>query len=156
MRYTKTIEADSTYKRDAGKVFKITEPSAFESEMLSMQLVVMLSKAASNYSFAAPFANMGVAGLFNMLRAVLNRQETDESLESIVELLISMLGNLEIYQMQSVSEKLLKHVQIIRDKNRPDIAFELLESDIEEFTTLLTLKKEVLKVIFGFFTPTAR
>jgi hypothetical protein len=64
-------------------------------------------------------------------------------------------GNVAPGTLIPLLDELLECVQIIRDKNKPDIADNLLPNDIEEVATRMWLRGEVLSLHLGFSVSAA-
>lgn len=124
---TVTIERDG---RDKGKVFQITELSAYESEEWAARALFALMNAG--VEIPADIASAGLAG--------------------IVSLGIGALTKLSFEQAKPLMDKMMTCVAY---QPSPKITRPLIEDDIEEVATLIQLREAVLKLHTDFFTRAA-
>lgn len=125
----KTVTITINEGRDRGKTFFITEPPCEEIENMVLRAVFGLGRAG--VELPPEILQLGAA-------------PTAYAIGSAFTKIPSRLG------LQLAAE-LMTCVQRVEGKlNRS-----LVENDIEDITTRLKLKGEVLKLIFGFFVPAA-
>jgi len=119
--------------RDYNKAFLITEMPCAQAESWAMR--VLLALMANNVELPDNFAELGMAGLAELgLRAVSGlKWETAEPLLA----------------------EMFTCVQIIPDPARPQVARDLLETDIEEVLTRFKLRAEVFKLHTDFLEAVA-
>jgi hypothetical protein len=115
--------------RDRGRKFKITEWPCIRSEHWILRAVFGLGKAG--VEIPPEILQLGAA-------------PTIYAIASQAARLPSRLGI-------RLADELMECVQIVEEK----LTRSLVDSDIEDVTTRLRLKSEVLKLIFGFFVPAA-
>lgn len=127
MRKTITIEIKDG--RDAGKRFKITEWPCMRIEHWILRAVFGLGKAGVEIS-----PDILQAGSAPIAYAIASQAVK----------LPSRLG-------LKLADELMECVQRVEEK----LDRSLVENDIEDVSTLLTLKGEVLKLTFGFFVSAA-
>lgn len=111
--------------RDAGKIFRITEWPAIRIERWIMRAVFGLGKAG--VEIPPEILQLGAA-------------PTAFAIASQASRLPSRLGI-------RLADELMECVQRVEEK----LDRSLVENDIEDVTTRLRLKSEVLKLTFGFF-----
>jgi len=111
--------------RDFGKVFVITEMSAWDAEQWATEAIFAMMNAG--VEIPEGIAEAGLAGL--------------------AALGISALTKVAYSQAKPLLDRMMSCVQIQLAIIRP-----LIEDDIEEVSTLLELRKEVLNLHLSFFT----
>ena len=117
-----------TEGRDNGKVFLLTEMSATQAESWAMR--VFLALASSGADIPPEYLNSGMAGVAMLgLRAMAGLKWDDAN-----PLLVEMFGC----------------VSIIPNPAAPNIARRLVEDDIEEVLTRISLREKVLSLHVGF------
>jgi hypothetical protein len=127
MRKELTITID-TPGRDVNKTFYIKEMSALKAERWATRALLALLK--SNVDIPEDIAQAGMAGVAAVgLRA---------------------FGGIDFSNAEPLLAEMLACVQIIPDASRPMVKRALVEDDIEEVTTLLRLREEVLSLHTGF------
>ena len=114
--------------RDIGKVFVITEMSAFKGESWAMRAILAMIKGGVNLPDG--YESLGMAG--------------------IAEVGMKALANVEAATLEPLLDEMLECVQFMPDPSKPHIVRKLHESDIEEILTLITLRAEVFKMHTGF------
>lgn len=114
--------------RDFGKLFVLTEMSASQGEDWALRALLALVQA--NVEVPDNFAELGMAGL--------------------AEVGIKKLGALPVAIARPLLEELMGCIQIIPDPRKPMVIRPLIEDDIEEVTTRIKLKWEVLKLHVDF------
>ena len=127
MRKTKRvmITADG---RDKGKMFLITEMSASQAERWAFRVFQALAR--TGIDVPEHVSNSGIAGM------------------AIVGL--KALGNMPLHEASDLMEEMFACIKIVRDTDHPDMAFGLMEEDIEEVATRVELRTEVFELHTGF------
>lgn len=121
---TLTIGAEG---RDKGKVFILTELSAYDAEEWAGRALFSLMNAG--VEIPDNIAEAGLAGVAAMgMKAI---------------------AKLPFESAKPLLEKMMDCVQI---QPSPNVARELMSGDIEEVATLFTLRKKVLGLHLDFFT----
>lgn len=118
-----TIGADG---RDKGKVFILTELSAYEAEELGGRALFALMNAG--VEIPDDIAQAGLAGVAAMG--------------------LNAIAKLSFDSAKPLLDKMMDCVQI---QPSPDVTRGLVPSDIEEVATLLTLRKKILGMHLDFF-----
>jgi hypothetical protein len=113
--------------RDFGKVFVITEMSAFQAEEWAGRALFAMLNAG--VEIPENIANAGLAGVASMGIASLTKVPYDAA--------------------KPLLDEMLECIQV---KPSPNVTRALIDDDIEEVQTLLTLRKEVLNLHLSFFT----
>ena len=127
MRKELTITID-TPGRDVNKTFYIKEMSALKAERWATRALLALLK--SNVDIPEDIAQAGMAGVAAVgLRA---------------------FGGIDFTDAEPLLAEMLACAQIIPDASRPMVKRALIEDDIEELSTLLRLREEVLSLHLGF------
>lgn len=122
--YTETREG-----RDAGKSYFIEEMSATQAERWGTRALSVAAK--SGIDLPAELMKSGMAGFVVLgVRAFLSAPW---------------------HETQPLLDEMFSCIQCIPDPKRPDIKRALVESDIEEVVTRLSLRQEVLDLHLGFF-----
>jgi hypothetical protein len=122
--YTETREG-----RDLGKSFFIEEMSASQAERWATRALSVASK--SGIDLPQEMLKSGMAGFVVLgMRAFLSAPW---------------------HETQPLLDEMFACIEFIPDPKRPDIKRPLVESDIEEVTTRLALRQEVLDLHLGFF-----
>ncbi len=116
----------STEGRDHDKVFVITELSAWDAEEWAAQALFAMMNAG--IEIPEEIASAGLAG--------------------VVSLGLKALTKISFSQAKPLLDKMMTCIQI---QPSPKVTRDLIESDIEEVSTLLTLRKEVLRLHTDFF-----
>ena len=126
-RKIKTVIIDGE-DRDKGKAFQITEMPASQAEEWAMR--AMLAVAKGGIDLPADVLDNGMAGLAVMM--------------------VQGLPRLEWRDAGPLLEEMFRCIVIIPDPSRPMVTRHLIEDDIEEVRTRLTLRREVLELHLGF------
>jgi hypothetical protein len=114
--------------RDVNKSFFIREMSATKAERWATRALLALLK--SGIEIPEDIAQAGLAGVAAMgLRA---------------------FGGIDFSDAEPLLAEMMTCVQIIPDASRPMVKRALVEDDIEEVTTLLRLREEVLSLHLNF------
>lgn len=127
------IEAEG---RDKGKVFVITEMSAWKGFDWASRVFFALMNA--DVEIPANLIQAGVSGVAAISGA------------DFVKFMMDMLAKVPYYTAKPILEELVSCVQI-QPGDDPRIVRELVENDIEEILTILSLQKEAFKLHFDFF-----
>lgn len=124
---TLTIGAEG---RDKGKVFILTELSAYEAEEWAGRALFSLMNAG--VEIPDNIAEAGLAGVAAMgMKAI---------------------AKLPFESAKTLLDKMMDCVQI---QPSPNVTRELMSGDVEEVATLFTLRKKVLGLHLDFFTAAA-
>jgi len=120
----------STPGRDVGKVFVLTELSAYEAE------------------------DWAARALFAMLGAGIDIPDhiASAGLSGVAALGIQSLTKIPYLAAKPLLDDMLKCIQI---QPSPKVVRELIDSDIEEVSTLLQLRQEIFSLHLSFFTDGA-
>jgi hypothetical protein len=124
---TVVIDGD---KRDAGKVFELTEMPAVQGEKWGTRALLALSRGG--VEIPDNLAALGLAGL-----AVMG---------------VEALGRLQWEAAEPLLDEMFDCVKIVPDVAHPAVTRRIVESDIEEIATLIKLRKEILALHIDFFT----
>jgi len=114
--------------RDKGKLFRITEMSAGESEEWAMRALLALSNSGA--PVPEDFLDMGMPGI-----AIVGMRA---------------LTTLKWAEAKPLLDKMLECVRIIPDPKRPQVIRAIIEEDIEEVETRLKLREEVFRLHTDF------
>jgi len=117
--------------RGERKKFLITEMSATEAENWALEL--FFAMANTGVEIPDDLAEMGFAGL--------------------AQIGLSALGKIPFEKAKPLMDRMMECVQFIPDPDNEMVVRFLLESDIEEVTTRLKLRKEVWNLHTGFLRP---
>jgi len=134
MRKTKyvTINADN---RDKGKTFLITEMPAAMAEEWAARAFLGLAKSGveiPEYIRGAGMAGLAVVSL-KALGGVKFSDPTDPEAS-----------------LKSLMDDMFACIKVVRDKSHPEMAFPLIEDDVEEVQTRLFLRDQVFELHTGF------
>lgn len=115
--------------RDAGKTFFIEEMSASQAERWGTRAISIAAK--SGIDLPAELLNSGLAGFAVLgLRAFLSAP---------------------FHDTEPLLNEMFECIQYVPDPSRPELKRRLTESDIEEVSTRIALRQEVLDLHLGFF-----
>jgi hypothetical protein len=123
MRKTLTYNCTQN-NRDQGKVFLITEMSADATEQWAMQAFFALMNAGVD--IPDDIAAMGFAG--------------------IVQLGLGALGRVPYGAVKPLFDSMMECVQIIPNPAQPNVVRALIDTDIEEVTTRIALRKAIFEL----------
>lgn len=126
-RRTKTIKIEKP-GRDQGKMFLLTEKSAAEAEDWALSVISALGRSGATIPEDA--FNQGAA----YLAAV--------GIEALMKIKMDLA--------RPLLDAMFDCIQIIPDPKRKDVARNLVEDDIEDVTTRMLLRKEILELHLGF------
>lgn len=131
---TFTIEAEG---RDKDKVFVITEMSAWKGFDWASRVFFAIMNAG--VTIPESLAQSGIAGIAHITGA------------DFGQLVFSTLAKVPHYTAKPILDELMECVRIQPNADEPRIVREMVENDIEEILTILTLQKEAFKLHFDFF-----
>lgn len=116
--------------RDKGKVFKLTERSAYDAEKWALRLIEAGAKAGVSV--------MGVAG---------------GGVAALQAMGLEIFASISSVEREPLLDELFSSITIIRDPRHPEMSFPLMEEDIEEIKTLGFLQYEVIMLHGNFSMP---
>jgi hypothetical protein len=119
--------------RDKGKAFQLTEMPASKAEKWAIRTVLALGKAGID----------------------IPEDMASQGMSAIAALGIRALTNLKFEDAEPLLAEMFECVQCIPDASRPDVRRALIEDDIEEVATRLSLRKDILSLHIDFFTAVA-
>ena len=122
-----------TKGRDEGKAFLIKEMSADKAEWWAIR--AGMAMARNGIEVPDDFAQMGMVAL--------------------AQLGLSLVAKIPLDEAKPLLDELMACVSIIPDPGNPSITRADINSDIEEFTTRLKLRAEVLKLHVDFIIAVA-
>ena len=127
MRKTKTfvVPKDLTYERDVGKVFQLTEMPASQAERWAFRAFQALARAGVDLPDNVTGAGIAVVGL-------------------------KALGTMPFEEAAALMDEMFSCVKIVRDTSHPEMAFSLMEDDVQEVATRVRLRAEVFELHTGF------
>ena len=127
MRRTNVVTIESE-GRDKGKTFLLTEMSASQAEKWAARALLALLK--SGVHVPDEVASTGIAGLATIA--------------------IQAFGGISWELAEPLLDEMMNCVQIKPDPRNPNVIRALIEDDVEEVTTRLLLRKELLELHLGF------
>lgn len=119
--------------RDKGRLYKLTEMPATQAELWAARAFLGMANAGTD--IPEDVQNMGMAGLARYS--------------------LSMIAQLRFDDARSLMEEMFGCVEFVPDPSRRDFSRKLVESDIEEISTRLKIRMEVLKLHLDFFEAVA-
>ena len=125
-----TISAEG---RDKGKMFQITEMPASKAEKWAIRTMLALGK--SGVEIPDNLQAQGMAG--------------------IASLGVRALTSLNFEDAEPLLAEMFDCVKCVPDPTRPEVTRALIEDDIEEVSTRLSLRKDILSLHIDFFTAVA-
>lgn len=114
--------------RDQGKVFVITEMPASQAERWAARAFLALSQGGTDI----PDAMM------------------DSGMAGIAKMGISLLSKMRFEDAEVLMEEMFGCVQYQPNPNKPEIVRDLIEDDIEEVKTRISLRMEIFKLHVDF------
>jgi len=123
-----TVESDDVNNRDRGKQFKLTEMSASRAEAWAARLLLCLAHSGVDLPQSALSA--GMAGV-----AVVGA---------------NALAGISWADAKPLLDEMFECIQIVPDPAHPTVVRRLIEDDIEEVSTRLWLRNQVLLLHTGF------
>lgn len=131
MRNSEMVNVPATFGRDANKLLKITEMPALQAEKWAWRLICALKGT----SIEVP-ENYEKMGMIAIARRALNG---------------FLASDVDFDKLDPLLDEMLKCVEIVLDKARPDITQPLdAMSQLEEIQTIPWLRSEVLRIHTGF------
>lgn len=124
---TVTIPA-SAGNRDAGKTFHLTEMPAAKAEKWATRALLALSR--SGVDLDPDILKSGIAGI-----AVAG---------------IRAITSIAFFDAEPLLDEMLTCVEVIPDPTKPMIRRPLVDNDVDEVSTLLLLRSEVINLHVGF------
>lgn len=121
--YTVTTEG-----RDKGKLFRLTEMPATKGEKWAMRAILALM--GERVDIPKGFEKKGMSGM--------------------AELGLKMFASLKWESAEPLLDEMMECVQFVPDPSKPQIVRKLFPEDIEDISTLVILRKEVLNLHVGF------
>lgn len=123
--------ADGTANRDQGKMFLITEWDAATAEKWGIKMLLALNRSAGEIPM--DLRGIGMEGV------------------AVLGINTFLRGNISSEEIIPLLDQLLECVQMIRDKRHEDVATPISSpDDIEDVSTRLWLRSEVIRVHTGF------
>ena len=132
MRKIVTVTIDGK-GRDEGKVFSLREMPASQAEKWATKAFLALAK--SGVEIPDNIASAGLAG--------------------IAAIGIKAISGMQFEDAEPLLDEMFRCISIIPDPDKPKVIRNLIEDDIEEVSTRLRLRKEVLNLHTDFFTDAA-
>jgi hypothetical protein len=128
-----TIEAEG---RDRGKVFRLREMPATQAEKWAARAFLAIAKSDVDLPVSEEeVRQLGMAG--------------------IAALGFKALAGVTFAEAEPLMDEMFACIQIIPDPQKPAVVRALVEDDIEEIDTRLTLRKEVFQLHVNFSLPAA-
>ena len=124
-----TITIDQNGKRDAGKVFVLTEMSASRGEKWALKIFIALGHAG--VFIPENLAEMGIQGVALMGIIALEKMTFDDA--------------------EPILDEMMGYVAFMPDPSKPEVVRALVENDIEEISTRLKLRKKLFSLNLDFF-----
>ena len=121
----KEIEVKIEKGRDAGKVFKITEMPAFQADRWATRALILLGKTTKG----------GIMALGSM-------EMSD---------IINSFSELDYEKAEPLLQELLECCSFIKDGTSIPLKKDMIDSIVEDWTTLFKLRIEALQLNIGFF-----
>lgn len=129
-RKTATVRI-SKEGRDFGKTFHIQELPAMQIEQWAIRAFIALAK--SGVSIPEDAASLGIAG--------------------VIALGVDAFAGIDYRDAEPLLAEMLTCVSVIPDPSKPNVMRSDIETDIEEVSTLLFLRKEAFNLMSGFTKP---
>lgn len=129
--YVVPINPDGKDNRDVGKAFRITEMSAYDAEVWAQRALLAMAQSGVPISEEVIRAGLGAVTAVG-LRALLTMGFADA---------------------RPLLDEMMTCVEFIPDRSKADIARRPDAEDIEELSTLLALRAEVVELHTGFSIP---
>lgn len=122
---------DGSENRDAGKAFRITEMSAYDQEVWAQRALLAMAQSGVPISEDVIRAGLGAVAAVGM-RALLTMAFDDA---------------------RPLLDQMMECVVFVPDRSKGDVTLPLDEYIIEEVSTLLALRAEVVELHTGFSIP---
>jgi hypothetical protein len=129
-----TIVTISAEGRDFGKAFFLREMSAVRAEKWATRAILALTRSGIN--IPEDVAKQGLA--------------------AVAAIGLHALAGVQFAEAEPLLDEMMQCVQIIPTPSRPEVKRPLVEDDIEEISTLVTLRREILALHMGFLPPAVR
>ncbi len=126
MRKTKTVIITRD-GRDKGKQFELTEMSAARTEKWAARFMFAVGKGVQ---IDDDIAQRGIAG--------------------VAELGLNILSSINPNDAMDLLDEMMLCAQIVPDPKHPHVTHPISEDDVEEITTLATLRAEIFELHTGF------
>ena len=126
-----TIEAEG---RDRGKTFRLTEMPASRAERWAARAFMAMAK--SGVELPDNIRDAGFAG--------------------IAAIGFRALGAISFEEARPLLDEMFECVMFVPDASRPGVVRHLVEDDIEEVQTRLSLRRDIFKLHTDFFTAGAK
>lgn len=117
--------------RDQGKVFHITEMSALQAERWAVKALQAAARGGVDIDDSAISSGMQAVAVLG-IKALMSANYSD---------------------IEPLMAEMLRCVTVKPDPRNPSLTRPLIEDDIEEVRTLLTLRMEVINIHLNFSTP---
>jgi len=129
--YVVPDDRDGVPNRDTGKAFRITEMSAFDAEVWAQRAMLAMAQSGVLINEDVIRAGLGAVAAVGM-RALLTMGFDDA---------------------KPLLDEMMTCVEFIPDRSRADVSRVPDREDIEEVSTLLALRSEVIELHTGFSIP---
>lgn len=123
--------------RDKGKMFQITEMPSTKGEKWAIRALLALGR--SGIDIPDDMMSQGMAGLAN----------------AVATWGIASLMKCDFNDLEPLLDEMTACVKCVPDTTRPEVTRALVEDDIEEVVTRLSLRKDILALHIDFFTAVA-
>jgi hypothetical protein len=135
-RKTSTITIDKK-NRDKGKSFFLTEMDAWQAYDWAGRVFFALMNTGAD--IPQPMIDAGMAGI-----AVMSQSD-------FMRFVFSMMAKVPYAEAKPILDHLLTCAEILPNPKDDRIKRAIMEDDIEELSTILTIQKAVFGLHFGFF-----
>jgi hypothetical protein len=129
--YVVPVNPDGKDNRDAGKAFRITEMSAYDAEVWAQRALLAMAQSGVPIDEEVIRAGLGAVTAVG-LRALLTMGFDDA---------------------RPLLDEMMTCVEFVPDRSKADISRRPDADDIEELSTLLALRAEVVELHTGFSIP---
>lgn len=131
-RHTKkvTIPSDNPKNRDAGKLFILTEMPARKAEKWAARAFLLLTKA-----------NVEIPDF---------DRDRPPSIVDMTKMAFQALGGIPWEEAERLLDEMMECVTFVPTPSSPNVVRKPMEDDIEEATTLILLRGELLELHTGF------
>lgn len=129
--YVVPANADGKDNRDAGKAFRITEMSAFDAEVWAQRALLAMAQSGVPIDEEVIRAGLGAVAAVGM-RALLTMGFEDA---------------------RPLLDEMMRCVVFIPDRSKADVTLPLDDLIVEELSTILALRSEVVELHTGFSIP---
>jgi hypothetical protein len=155
MRRTATIVI-STDGRDKGKTFILTELPAMRAESWAMRAFLALAK--SGIEIPDEYVNSGIAGLFSLFEGSPVGKSGVAAIAGMSGFIQQVVGRLPYDDIRPLLDEMMAAVMFVPDVSRPEVTLSWSQAvgQVEEISTILQLRRDILKLHAGFFGDAAR